>query len=48
MGYVGASTLQELQARAKFVTISNAGLLESHPHSVILTKEAPNYSPRKV
>lgn len=48
MGYVGASTLEELQTKAKFVTISNAGLLESHPHSVILTKEAPNYSPRKV
>ena len=47
MGYVGAADLDELQSKAKFVTISNAGLLESHPHSVILTKEAPNYSPRK-
>jgi IMP dehydrogenase len=47
MGYVGAATLDELQAKAKFVPISNAGLLESHPHSVVLTKEAPNYSPRK-
>ena len=47
MGYVGASSLEELQAKAKFVPISNAGLLESHPHSVVLTKEAPNYSPRK-
>ena len=47
MGYVGAASLAELQAKAKFVSISNAGLLESHPHSVVLTKEAPNYSPRK-
>jgi IMP dehydrogenase len=47
MGYVGAATLAELQAKAQFVSISNAGLLESHPHSVVLTKEAPNYSPRK-
>jgi IMP dehydrogenase len=47
MGYVGAANLEELQNKAKFVPISNAGLLESHPHSVVLTKEAPNYSPRK-
>ncbi|MBN1993252.1 MAG: IMP dehydrogenase [Anaerolineae bacterium] len=47
MGYVGAASLDKLQAKAKFVPISNAGLLESHPHSVVLTKEAPNYSPRK-
>lgn len=45
MGYVGAASLEELRAKARFVTISNAGLLESHPHSVTLTKEAPNYSP---
>jgi IMP dehydrogenase len=47
MGYVGAGSLEALQAKAKFVRISNAGLIESHPHSVTLTKEAPNYSPRK-
>ena len=46
MGYVGASSLADLQAKARFVRISNAGLIESHPHSVVLTKEAPNYSPR--
>jgi IMP dehydrogenase len=46
MGYVGTNSLDELQQKAKFVLISNAGLLESHPHSVVLTKEAPNYSPR--
>jgi IMP dehydrogenase len=43
MGYVGASNLQELQEKARFVRITNAGLIESHPHSVIVTKEAPNY-----
>jgi IMP dehydrogenase len=43
MGYVGARTLSELQEKASFVRITNAGLLESHPHSVFVTKEAPNY-----
>jgi IMP dehydrogenase len=47
LGYVGANNLEDLQSKAKFVPISNAGLLESHPHSVVLTKEAPNYSPRQ-
>jgi len=46
MGYLGAESLPDLQARAKFVRISNAGLIESHPHSITLTKEAPNYSPQ--
>ena len=43
MGYVGAHNLKELQD-AQFVQISNAGLKESHPHDVTITKEAPNYS----
>jgi IMP dehydrogenase len=43
MGYVGAATLPELREKARFVRITNAGLLESHPHSVSITKEAPNY-----
>jgi IMP dehydrogenase len=43
MGYCGASTIRELQARARFVKISSAGLKESHVHDVIITKEAPNY-----
>jgi IMP dehydrogenase len=43
MGYVGADSLSLLHQRAKFVRITNAGLLESHPHSVLITKEAPNY-----
>lgn len=44
MGYVGAAHLQGLQDDAQFVQISNAGLLESHPHDVQITKESPNYS----
>jgi IMP dehydrogenase len=43
MGYVGAGSLAELRDKAKFVRITNAGLIESHPHSVFVTKEAPNY-----
>jgi IMP dehydrogenase len=43
MGYVGARNLAELRAKARFVRITSAGLIESHPHSVIVTKEAPNY-----
>ncbi|MEM9775098.1 MAG: IMP dehydrogenase [Chloroflexota bacterium] len=43
MGYVGASNLKELREKAEFVRITNAGLRESHPHSVTITKEAPNY-----
>ena len=43
MGYVGAADLPELREKARFVRITNAGLRESHPHSVTITKEAPNY-----
>jgi IMP dehydrogenase len=43
MGYVGASDLADLRKRARFVRITNAGYIESHPHSVLVTKEAPNY-----
>jgi len=46
MGYVGAANLQELVEKARFVRITNAGLIESHPHDVIITKEAPNYPGR--
>lgn len=43
MGYVGAANLRELREKARFIRITNAGLLESHPHGVAITKEAPNY-----
>ena len=44
MGYTGCRTIRELQTKAQFVRITNAGLIESHPHDVFITKEAPNYS----
>jgi IMP dehydrogenase len=43
MGYVGASDIKELQAKAQFLKITAAGLREGHVHDVIITKEAPNY-----
>jgi IMP dehydrogenase len=43
MGYVGCSTIHELQGKARFVKVTSAGLRESHVHDVIITKEAPNY-----
>lgn len=44
MGYVGAGNIQELHENAQFVEMSGAGLIESHPHDVQITNEAPNYS----
>ncbi|MEQ1934794.1 MAG: IMP dehydrogenase, partial [Fimbriimonadaceae bacterium] len=44
MGYVGAASLSELRERAEFMKITGAGLRESHPHDVWITKEPPNYS----
>ncbi|MBL9080010.1 MAG: IMP dehydrogenase [Planctomycetes bacterium] len=44
MGYCGARTLPELAAKAKFLRVTVAGLRESHPHDIQITKEAPNYS----
>jgi IMP dehydrogenase len=46
MGYTGAATIAELQAKARFVRITNAGLRESHVHDVTITREAPNYPSR--
>ncbi len=43
MGYVGAGSIPELQKKAQFVRITNAGLQESHAHDVMVTREAPNY-----
>jgi len=43
MGYAGVKSLDNLRTRTKLVRITNAGLIESHPHDVIITKEAPNY-----
>lgn len=46
MGYCGAMTIPELQDNAQFVQITNAGMTESHPHNIIITRESPNYSRR--
>jgi IMP dehydrogenase len=43
MGYLGCSTIEDLQQKARFIRISNAGLRESHVHDVVITREAPNY-----
>jgi IMP dehydrogenase len=43
MGYVGAPNIAELK-KAKFIKITHAGVVESHPHDVFITSEAPNYS----
>jgi IMP dehydrogenase len=47
MGYVGAANLAELHEKSHFIRITNAGLLESHPHGILITKEAPNYQARR-
>ena len=46
MGYCGVRTIEELRTRTRFVRISSAGLRESHPHDITITKEAPNYEIR--
>lgn len=45
MGYAGAGEIEAMKANARFIQITGAGLRESHPHDVIITKEAPNYRP---
>ena len=44
MGYCGAPTIADLQKNAQFIQITNAGLKESHPHDIYITKESPNYT----
>ncbi len=44
MGYVGAHNIEQLRTQSKFVRITSAGLKESHPHDIYITKEAPNYT----
>ncbi|HOH47668.1 MAG TPA: IMP dehydrogenase, partial [Candidatus Cloacimonadota bacterium] len=43
MGYCGAANLKELRSNAEFIEITPAGLKESHPHDIRITKETPNY-----
>ncbi len=47
MGYCGSKDIESLQKKAKFVRITQSGIQESHPHDVLITREAPNYSGRK-
>ena len=44
MGYTGCATIGELHSKAQFMQITSAGLKESHPHDIYITKEAPNYT----
>ena len=44
MGYCGAENIRDLKENGKFIKITGAGLKESHPHDIYITKEAPNYS----
>jgi IMP dehydrogenase len=44
MGYCGAKTIHDLRAKAKFVRISSATVRENHPHDIVITQEAPNYT----
>ena len=44
MGYNGAKDIETFQQKAKFIQITSAGITESHPHDISITKEAPNYS----
>jgi IMP dehydrogenase len=44
MGYCGTPTVKDLREKAQFVKITNAGMVESHPHNIIITRESPNYS----
>ncbi len=43
MGYTGSETIKDMQEKTRFIRITNSGLRESHPHDVLITKEAPNY-----
>jgi IMP dehydrogenase len=43
MGYSGARTIREMQSKGRFIRMTEAGLRESHPHDITITKEAPNY-----
>ena len=44
MGYCGSKNIKELKEKSKFVHITSAGLDESHPHNITITKESPNYT----
>lgn len=43
MGYLGAATIEDLRHKSRFIRVTNAGVVESHPHDIQVTKESPNY-----
>ncbi|MCI6610490.1 MAG: IMP dehydrogenase [Ezakiella sp.] len=47
MGYLGCKDIEELKVKPRYVKITSASLIESHPHDITITKESPNYSPQK-
>jgi IMP dehydrogenase len=47
MGYCGAPDIEAMKTRTRFIRITGAGLRESHPHDVVITKESPNYRPMR-
>jgi IMP dehydrogenase len=46
LGFCGTSSIEELSKNGRFTRITSAGLVESHPHDIYITKESPNYSAR--
>ncbi len=44
MGYCGCQTIEDLRTQARFTKVSSASLVESHPHDITITREAPNYT----
>ena len=44
MGYCGTRTIEELRTKTRFIQVTGASVLESHPHDIVITQEAPNYS----
>jgi IMP dehydrogenase len=44
MGYCGTATIEELHQKAKFIEVTGAGVQENHPHDIVITQEAPNYT----
>jgi len=44
MGYCGTPTIKDLREKSQFIKITSAGLIESHPHDISITKESPNYN----
>jgi IMP dehydrogenase len=44
MGYCGAATIDDLRTKARFIRVTGAAMIESHPPDILITREAPNYA----